>query len=125
MEQHLQVQLWVFGDQHLIPALQNAAITRLYKITVNVVHPSISTLRYSYENTTADSNLRKFMMDVLCAAFQAIATVDVGKIRRRAELIETLADANGLMADLTERFILASRRKIPSRKVHFGGHQDA
>lgn len=110
-EQQLQVQIWVFTDEHLIPALKNAAITRLYELIVaKTIHPSLETIRYSYENTLPGSSLRKLMRDAICSGHQAFAAARPGEIRLFAEALGTLSDVHGLMSDLMQSFMHVLRR---------------
>ncbi|KXS97904.1 hypothetical protein AC578_4366 [Pseudocercospora eumusae] len=66
------VQLWIFGDAHEIPMLQNEVITATHRMVVKEgVVPKGFMINHVYENTMPQSRLRQYLIDVygaLCAS---------------------------------------------------------
>ncbi|KAK4539182.1 hypothetical protein LTR36_001182 [Oleoguttula mirabilis] len=60
-EMRLVVRLWAFGEQYMLPRLQNAAMRELYK-RVRYVYPDIDIIKEAYECSPPKSTLRKLMM---------------------------------------------------------------
>ncbi|KAF7193325.1 Kelch-like protein 10 [Pseudocercospora fuligena] len=59
------LKLWVFGDAHEIPMLQNMAITTLHRTILKQWQaPSGFGMQYVFENTMPQSQLRRFLIDV-------------------------------------------------------------
>ncbi|EME85149.1 uncharacterized protein MYCFIDRAFT_83158 [Pseudocercospora fijiensis CIRAD86] len=64
----LLLQLWVFGDAHEIPLLQNDVMTALHRIvSKDWAIPDVRDINYVYENTMRQSPLRRFLIDVYAA----------------------------------------------------------
>lgn len=58
-------RLWIFGDAHEIPTLQNEVITTMRRVMVKEsVVPSGPMINHVYENTVPQSRLRQFLIDV-------------------------------------------------------------
>ena len=57
------VQLWIFGDKHLVPALQNQTINVLMKKQIKMQVIPVYQLGQVYQNTLPDSPLRKLFTD--------------------------------------------------------------
>lgn len=59
------VEVWLFGDKHLIPSLQNSAMDALImkNKTENVI--PTKNVKVIYENTLSSSPLRKFILDLV------------------------------------------------------------
>lgn len=59
------IKVWLFGDRHIIPALQNEAMDSI--LAKNVKEKSIPSfsLKYIYRNTLDGSPLRKVMIDLV------------------------------------------------------------
>lgn len=56
------IRLWLFGDAHLIPRLQNAAMTTLVNDTdANYTHFEV--IRFGFEEAPPNSALRRFVVD--------------------------------------------------------------
>ncbi|KXT11297.1 hypothetical protein AC579_1667 [Pseudocercospora musae] len=61
----LLLNLWIFGDAHEIPLLQNEVITRIHRNMVKTWRvPSASQINYVYENAMPQSLLRGFLIDI-------------------------------------------------------------
>lgn len=60
--QKLLMRLWTFADAHLIPKLQDAAITKLVDVAAaNAVDSEV--VRFGYSTSAKGSKLRKFIID--------------------------------------------------------------
>jgi hypothetical protein len=57
------VELYVFADMVRIPALKNCALRGLDAAATDVDEIPVDKLKYIWENTTPDSNLRRFAID--------------------------------------------------------------
>lgn len=61
-------RLWVFGDRRNIPLLQNSVLDEMRDIIKNATKqwllPGVMELSFVYNNTTPDSALRRFIVDV-------------------------------------------------------------
>ncbi|KAK3696601.1 hypothetical protein LTR37_017854 [Vermiconidia calcicola] len=67
------IKLWIFGDAHEIPLLQNAALDLFREKIVQKWLVPTSEIRNIYNNTLPGSLLRKFMVEV--TAYTGYATV--------------------------------------------------
>lgn len=56
------IQLYLFGDRHGIPELQDAAINALYAVIFAVSKEDDDIYNFVYQNTPANSALRKFIV---------------------------------------------------------------
>jgi hypothetical protein len=75
-EWYLLSRLWVFGDSHQIPLLQNNVIDiMLDKVVKDGTNPFFS-INYVYENTASSSLLRKAVADIM--AHRSIMKSDAG-----------------------------------------------
>ncbi|TVY19576.1 hypothetical protein LARI1_G003408 [Lachnellula arida] len=55
--------LWVFAEMRMIPMLQNQALRELDQLRVKYGMGGYSVFRFSYENTTNGSPLRRYLVD--------------------------------------------------------------
>ena len=59
------IKLWVFGDRREIPLLQNHVLDEIRDNVVKQgISPSVTQVDFVYNNTTSDSALRRFVIDV-------------------------------------------------------------
>lgn len=113
----MAVRLWIFGDKHFLPELQNIAMRRLHDL-LTVEYPSIETVLVAYENSPPKSVLRKIMMRDLLMGLK-------GKEENPAcegylpDDLEELNGVPGFASDLAQ--ILAS---VLRRHNHIVNHQD-
>jgi predicted MPP superfamily phosphohydrolase len=76
LEWSVLVKLWIFGDGHQIPLLQNNAMdAMLDKVTKDSEVPALW-MNHAYENTTSKSHLRKALVDTI--AYRALTNDDTG-----------------------------------------------
>lgn len=59
------VKLWIFGDEHLCPLLQNEAMDAFLAAILKQWKLPIPNIRQVYENTTADAKLRKALIETI------------------------------------------------------------
>lgn len=57
-------ELWVLADKLCIPALQDVALEAIYKEQPRTESGQAQILKYIYENTAADSPLRRYFVEV-------------------------------------------------------------
>ncbi|KAK3684535.1 hypothetical protein LTR37_020177 [Vermiconidia calcicola] len=58
-------KLWIFGDSHHIPLLQNDVIDLMKTVVVNYWVIPTSPTNHIYENTVPTAPLRKFVIDII------------------------------------------------------------
>jgi hypothetical protein len=63
-EWSLLVKLWIFGDQHQTPLLQNHVLDVMWSKITDSGNP-LFMIEYVYENTTSSSPLRKVVIDLM------------------------------------------------------------
>lgn len=62
--------LWIFGDAHEVPMLQNEVVNvMIQKIQESLSFPSIDDLIYINENTVESSTLRSLLADILLVLY--------------------------------------------------------
>lgn len=59
--QLLATRLWIFGDKHFLPRLQNQAMKLLHRL-LQLAFPTISMIAEAYNNSPPESGLRKIML---------------------------------------------------------------
>ncbi|CAD0088398.1 unnamed protein product, partial [Aureobasidium mustum] len=60
----LLVRVWIFGDKHLMPCLQNVAVDMLMRTHEELNGIPCRLLKMIYKNTVSNSPLRKLMVDL-------------------------------------------------------------
>jgi hypothetical protein len=70
------IKLWIFGDKHQIPLLQNDAIDAMLDKVNRGAQVPVHWMTYAYENTTSKSHLRKALVDFI--AYRALISDDTG-----------------------------------------------
>ncbi|KAH0290143.1 hypothetical protein M436DRAFT_65314 [Aureobasidium namibiae CBS 147.97] len=75
-EWSLLVKLWIFGDQHQIPLLQNRVMALvIYKIEDDQSNP-LFLIQEVYENTTSSSQLREAVVDMVTHKASSLKETD-------------------------------------------------
>lgn len=64
-------KLWVFGDAHNVPALQNVTIDLLHQTIVHHRSAPRDLVKYIYTNTVAGAPLRLSCIDIIAWLFKA------------------------------------------------------
>jgi hypothetical protein len=111
------IRVWVFGDKHMIPSLQNAVMDVLVK--KNKADHFLPTNKISniWENTLYSSPLRNFILD------RAVYKLDVPNIRRYEDRWTQEA-----LWDLVEAFAnkeVTKKNKLPARaKCYYHIHKE-
>lgn len=59
------VKIWIFGDKHLCPLLQNDAMDAFLALILKQWNLPIVNIRQVYENITADAKLRKALIGII------------------------------------------------------------
>ncbi|KEQ78320.1 hypothetical protein M438DRAFT_308161 [Aureobasidium pullulans EXF-150] len=97
-------ELWIFGDQHQMPLLQNETMDEMLFRFNRDVFFTTHAVKLAYENTMAGSHLRKAVIEIVGY------TMDLGKSPQNA--LEALGDWTvESLADLT-RELYKSRAKM-------------
>ncbi|KAI4759558.1 hypothetical protein E4T52_02335 [Aureobasidium sp. EXF-3400] len=76
LEWNLLIKLWIFGDGHQIPLLQNNAMDAMLDKVRQDREVPVYSMTHAYENTTSKSHLRKALVDII--AYRATINVDAG-----------------------------------------------
>lgn len=79
--QRLAVRIWIFGDEHFLPKLQNHAMEQLYSHFGNYGEGSssleVETMRETFEGCAIDSHLYTFMYHKLNTGLQERVKYDI------------------------------------------------
>ena len=59
------INLWIFGDKHIIPALQNAVMDAFMQKNAAVKHIPSCYILHIYENTMPRSQMRRVVIDLV------------------------------------------------------------
>lgn len=105
-------RLWVFGDKHQIPLLQNCAIDALVQKNHDENGFAIIVLQIAYEKTMHGSPLRRFAID--CCVFTMIHRLDDHSIFRDSNLCCWSKEA---FVDLARCMSNAWENKLPKHKM--------
>lgn len=90
---YLQIQkLWVFGDAHNIPALQNDAINLLHQAIVEQWTVPSSSLHHLYDNTMPNAPLRRYCIDIISNSSSAASLLSKNKDQQKLFPKEALVD---------------------------------
>ncbi|KAK3700775.1 hypothetical protein LTR37_015747 [Vermiconidia calcicola] len=110
--QLLSLRLWVFADEHLLPALQNQAIRSLHYLTFDLCSPRPSTMLEALESSSPGSALRRFMMAELILELRRRHSLDKKKRSVSSESvgftpadIDAFPNIPGFTKELTEGFL--------------------
>jgi hypothetical protein len=118
-------RLWVFGDKHQIPLLQNCTIDAMLQKEIEENRFSVCVVALAYENTMHGSPLRKFVID-LCV-FRMIHHLHENSVFRDSNMDswckEALVDFGRCMSDAWDRKL--PRRVFPENtKCHYHVHAE-
>lgn len=95
--QELAVRIWMFGEQHLVPRLQNEAMRALHH-SVAKQYPTLSIVKEAYEGSPPGCVLRKLMLRVVVKGWKRSLT-ESEKGYYQAPELEALGGVAGFMAD--------------------------
>lgn len=70
-ENMILVKLWVLPDRLVLPALQNLALNTLECSMIKTCRVATNTFKYIYSNTTPDSALRRYALEMCSRAVAA------------------------------------------------------
>lgn len=82
LDWELLVRTWLFGDKHLMPALQNRVISILMEKYENTDIVTTCLLKLVYKNTLPSSPLRRIMVDLAGYALDIVSIMDLGEGKR-------------------------------------------
>ena len=116
-------RLWVFGDRHQIPLLQNCAIDALIQKNRDENRFALIVVQTAYENTLHGSPLRRFAID--CCVFRMVHRQDENSILGDSNLCcwskDALVDFARCMSNAWEHKLPWA--EMPSReKCHYHVH---
>ncbi|KAK3686673.1 hypothetical protein LTR37_019604 [Vermiconidia calcicola] len=111
--QLLAVRIWVFGDQHFLPGLQNEAMRHLHTSFRANIWPEVATVREAIDSTTSESALRRYMIAKLVAGLRHKGS-SLSPHQKGYDLaqLQALDGLPGLAVDLGKEIM----RDLPSSK---------
>lgn len=98
-QQDLATHLWIFGDQHLLPALQNLAIAILENRRP-YHYPDLGLVRLAYTSTRPQSPLRRLFLKLVVQGLQELRLNPAERKGYSPEEVEDRALAPGFVMDL-------------------------
>ena len=83
-------KLWVFGDSHNIPLLQNQVIDLMKRKVIDLWENPVHELDYIYQNTIPGAALRKFSIDVIgrTSGLDEVSRQDLDELFDKEALID-------------------------------------